>query len=262
MATQTPRRRLLTLLRRTAKSGHATSGGRSAVEESALWAAHERALGCMRGASMSSARISSSLAKERGAVDLAVDRARALGARAQEMSAAVARVVDAFERLGVVALNTGLEGARLGESAGRALLLVSDEVRAQSVRGAETARDVTASLGEAVADVQHLTTQLGFARDASEELSQEVARAGSICADGEGILVEMGERLRRTTGSDPEVVKAVAAAAEHARALVASLTALSGKVPRALLLGALRPMLDPLVRFLAEDEAEADEGST
>jgi hypothetical protein len=50
-------------------------------------------------------------------------------------------------------------------------------------------------------------------------------------------------------------VKAIAETADNARALVASLGALSGKVPRNLLLSALRPALDPLARLLADEEA-------
>ena len=41
---------------------------------------------------------------------------------------------------------------------------------------------------------------------------------------------------------------------ERARALVTSLGVLRGKVPRALVLAALRPAVDPLTRLLAEDE--------
>jgi hypothetical protein len=75
------------------------------------------------------------------------------------------------------------------------------------------------------------------------------------------VLVEMSDGLRRTTERDPETVMAVAEAAEHARALVSALGSLSGRVPRALLVSALRPMLEPLAGVLAEDEAAGDEES-
>ena len=77
-------------------------------------------------------------------MDAVADRTRALSSRAAELQAGFARVLDAFERLGLVALNAGLEGARLGEAEGRQLGLVSDEVRAQSSRGGDAARELGA----------------------------------------------------------------------------------------------------------------------
>ena len=71
----------------------------------------------------------------------------------------------------------------------------------------------------------------------------------------------MGERVKKATGSDPEAVRAIAEASERARALVASLAALSGKVPRALLLSALRPALEPLARLLARRGAGGRAGA-
>jgi hypothetical protein len=73
--------------------------------------------------------------------------------------------------------------------------------------------------------------------------------------------MDIGERVKKATGSDPETVRAVAEASERARALVASLSALSGKVPRALLVGALGPVLAPLSRLLGDEEPEEDERS-
>ena len=71
-------------------------------------------------------------------------------------------------------------------------------------------------------------------------------------------MSDLGERLRRATGSDPETARAVAQATEHARALVTALGTLSGRVPRALLTNALRPVLEPLVRSLFEEDAAED----
>jgi hypothetical protein len=68
----------------------------------------------------------------------------------------------------------------------------------------------------------------------------------------------MGERVKKTTGSDPEAVRALAEASERARALVTALASLSGKVPRALLVGALRPVLEPVARLLVEEDEGAE----
>jgi hypothetical protein len=51
-------------------------------------------------------------------------------------------------------------------------------------------------------------------------------------------------------------VRAIAEASERARALVLALGALSGKVPRALVIGALSPALESLAAFLAEGDPD------
>jgi methyl-accepting chemotaxis protein len=256
-----PKRRFLTILRRTAKSAQVTVAGRNAADENALWASHDRALDSTKVASDAAQRISADAAKQRVAVDTAADRARNVAARSQELATSLARAVDAFERLTLVALNAGLEGARLGEAQGRALLLLSEEVRGQAARGGETARESAAALTEVVAELSQVSAQMTQVRDTTGDVAQEGARVAAACADAQGALDDIGERLRKATGSDPETVKAIATTAENARALVASLTALSGKVPRNLLLSALRPVLDPLARLLTEEEPALDEES-
>ena len=260
MVRETPKRRLFKLLRRTAKSA-AIAGGAFAPDENAIWMAHQRALAVVREGAESTQRIASNIAKQRGAVEAVADRARAAAVRAQEVATSFARLSDAFDRLGLVALNAGLEGARVGESVGRALLLVSDEVRAQATRGNENARELSTTLNEIGGELSQLNVHLEQVRESSSEVSHEAARASAASAEVDRLLVEMGEGLRKTTDSDPETVMAVAEASEHARALMTSLGSLSGKVPRALLLSALRPIIDPLARILDEEAPEEGSGA-
>ncbi len=256
-----PKRRLFKLLRRAAKSAPAATG-RSAEEQSALWTAHARALSGLHEAAEAAQRISSSLAKQRASVDGAQDRSRAMTARASEIAQNAQKLADLFERLGLVALNAGLEGARMGEGIGRSLTLVSDEVRDYAARGSEGARELVTALGECVAELGHVATHIDRAREASSEATQDAARAAGVAVDGERALVEMGERMKKATGSDPETARTIASATEHARALVLALSQISGKVPRGLVVGALRPVLEPLVRLLeVDDTGEGDEAS-
>jgi methyl-accepting chemotaxis protein len=247
-------RRLFRLLRRRGRSGSPPSS-RTAAEESSLWATHERASAAVRDAGEAAQRIASHVAKQRGTVDATADRARAVAARAQDLSGSFARIVDAFARLELVALNAGLEGARLGEGPGHALGLVSDEVRAQATRGTEASRELSTSLGEIGAELVQVNASLDRARESAAEVAQEAARVGGPSADAERALSEMGDRLKKTTGSDPETARAIAEASEHARGLLGALGTLSGKVPQAVVLSALRPALEPLLRLLeGEDE--------
>jgi hypothetical protein len=121
MLRDTPKARLFKLLRRTARLGGALpSNVEGGGDANVLWSAHQRALAVAHDAMESTQRIASNVAKQRGAVEAVADRARAAGVRAEELSTSFARVVDVFERLGLVALNAGLEGRAWGRaSAGR-----------------------------------------------------------------------------------------------------------------------------------------------
>ncbi len=255
MSADPPRQRLLRLLRRTKRTARETAE-RSALDVSALWSAHERALVRARDAGAAVQRIASSAARQRAAIDAVADRMRALSSRAGEVLGGFARVVDAFERLGLVALNAGLEGARLGEVEGRQLGLVSDEVRAHSARGGEAARELGDALAQLAADLGRLDAHVATAQGVVAEVTQDSARAAGAASDTESALIDVGERVKKATGSDSETVRAVADASERARALVAALQALSGKVPRALVAATLRPALEPLAHLLAEGDAD------
>ena len=169
-------RRLFRLLRRGRTGGAAAS--RSAEDESALWSSHQRASVAVRDTGEAAQRIASHIAKQRGTVDATADRARAVSARAGDLSASFARILDAFARLELVALNAGLEGARLGEGPGQALGLVADEVRTQASRGSEASRELSTTLAEIGSELVQVNASLDRARDASAEVAQEAAKVG------------------------------------------------------------------------------------
>ncbi len=259
MSADPPKQRLLRLLRRTPKGARAV-GSRSTSDVGSLWSAHERAIVRTRDAGAAAQRIASSAARQRASIDAVADRMRALSSRAGEVHAGFARVIDSFERLALVALNAGLEGARRGETEGRQLGLVSDEVRAHSARGAEAARELGSGLSQLVAELVQLDSNVAQAQGVVAEVTQDSARALGAASDAESALADIGERVRKATGSDPETVREIAEASERVRALVSALSTLSSKVPRPLLAAALRPALEPLARLLGEDEPEQEEG--
>jgi methyl-accepting chemotaxis protein len=260
----TPKRasRLANLLRRSAKDANEKGELPAPMADGAAWAAHGTAIKRSREAAEAAQAIAAHVAKQRAAADVLHDRVHTASARAQELAAGFGRVTDAFERLGLVALNAGLEGARLGEAQGRSLLLVSDEVRNHVARGSESARELTATLNDVALDVNKLQSYVDQVRLGAQDASQEASRVAAAAGEAERALVDLGSRLQEATGSDPETAKLVAQASEHAKALVSALGALGSNAPPKLVLHALRPALAPLARLLGDSSAidGGDEG--
>jgi hypothetical protein len=252
MSNETPQRRLFRLLRRTVKDDQ----GRNYQEEHTLWLAHERAVVQTRESIDALGKLMSSLSRQRQAVEALSDRGRTLASRLEDCSKLALRDAELFERMGLVGLNAGLESARMGESVGRALAIVSEAIRAQSAQGVEGTRDLEQRLSDLRNEGAEVQVQLERVHTANGDISAEAARATTAASTAERSLSEIRERLKKATGSDPEVLKSIGEAAEHARALVGVLANLSGKVPQQLLAATLKPLLEPLLRMLVDDDAE------
>jgi methyl-accepting chemotaxis protein len=256
MQRQPPKNRFLKLLRRTGAS--TSRSARSPSEEAELWAAHERTAASVRVAAEAAARAATASAKQRTALDALSDQGRALPARLVEMDRTLTRAGEALERLSLTALNAGLEASRLGEG-GRALSLVADDVRTQTSRAQDSARGLQTAHRELAVELQSVGQRIDEARTSSAEIAADVGRAREASADADRSLTETVAKLKRATGTDPDTVRAVAEVSEHARALVAALGTLSGKVPQGLLAAALRPVVDPLLRVLEEGEGGTED---
>lgn len=227
------------------------------LEENALWRAHELAERANAEANRDIQRLRSGLGRDRAALDSIVDRGRALSRRSEEFSGASQRLIDGYERLALLALNTGLEANRIGDKAGRALGLVSEDIRSHANTGGELARGLGDSLAELTSELESLVESIEQSRVLAGELAQSAEHAEAAGAEGQRALVEIRERLKKATGSDPETMRAIAEVTEHARALVTGLGTLTGKVPERLVIAAVRPVLEPLLRLLASDEEGA-----
>jgi hypothetical protein len=258
MTGEKPKRRVFRLFRRERSpgSGGPNNPGDGVIEESALWTTHHRAAQSVRDTGEAAQRIAAHVAKQRSLVDGLTDRARGAAARTVDLGASFARLQEGFARLELVALNAGLEGARFGEGPGQALGLVAEEVRTQSTRGSQACRDLATALGEIGTELGSVHSSLERVREGSAEAAQEATRLSASSSDAERALVEMGERLKSNTGTDPETAKAINDASEHARALVAALAVVTAKAPRTLIVSALAPILEPLFRLLQEAEEQ------
>src|SRR5260370_17218010 len=110
MSADLPKQRVARLLEKVGANPGAQGG---AAQDGALWSAHERASVRTRDAGAAAQRIAATAVRQRGAIDAVADRARAMSSRAAELQAGTPRVLDVFDRPGLVALNPGLEGPPL-----------------------------------------------------------------------------------------------------------------------------------------------------
>jgi exonuclease SbcC len=260
------RRRWLDVLRRAAQregGPEASAPGEPTPIDAALWSAHGEAQRAVGDAAEKAGRVADAAARHRAALDGASERAGAMVTHAEGLTLAATRVGDALERLAVVALNAGLEGARTAEPQGKALLLLSEEIRSHVSRGAETARDLVSVVEELAAETGQIRKELEGARSAAEETGQAAESLGGALVRARQALTDAERHLKRATGIDPEMARAISLATEHARGLLSALSTLSTATQaRPLLLGALRPALVPLSRLLRELWEEGDdEGS-
>ncbi len=254
------RRRFIDVLRRTANLGQGAS--RSALEDAALWDARDRAARGALDAARLAEKVSAGATRQRAQIEGAVERSTTLGARAEAASQSTKFVIEAFDRLSIVALNAGLEGARLPENAGKPLLLLSDELRTQAALGADHARRLVGATTSLTEDATELSGRLDRLSKDWTETSGEAALLKASAQDTTQALTELEVRLRRATGLDPDLARSLSEAGDHAKGLVRALTALEARDigdDRAPVHDALVPVLTPLrklLQALSESEAE------
>jgi methyl-accepting chemotaxis protein len=230
--------------------GERDERGRSALDEALMFRAHERAQAAAQSAVSLAQGVGATAAQHKNALDAAADQVRLLVARGRDARVPTEQLRDSLERAKLVALNAGLEGARLGEPSGRALAGVADEMRALAGRALDALEQHQQMLAQVERDREKLLAQIEQAQQRARELADELLRSQAAQREAELALAEIGTSLASTSRTDPETARALTDAAEHARALVQSLTALSARGEPGLVAATLGPALRPLWRAL------------
>jgi DNA repair exonuclease SbcCD ATPase subunit len=246
----TVRERVVEALRRTL--GDDGRGVRSPLDEAALLETQQRARKACENAVRLSQGAGATAAQQKSALDAAADQARMLAARGRDIRVPAQQLEDALQRSKLIALNAGLEGARIGEPAGKALVSVADEMRALTARALEALDEHFAALGQLDRDREKLLEQIAQAQQRARDLADELLRSQASQREAETALAELGRTLEESSATDPETARALTDAAEHARQLARSLAALSARGDRGAVVGALGPALKPLFRLLRD----------
>lgn len=189
------------------------------------------------------------VARHRGELEGVAELGRRVETRLEEVAPSGRALMDVLERVKLLALNTGLEGARLGDAAGKALGGIAEEFRDLAAKGLRLTEELHTTLGllaqekarlaETVSRIQN--SQLALA----DEVRQGVENQQRIAHD----VAALGTHLAEVTGLDPSMVEHLSEIDHHARQLSELLAPLEGTATRPLLRSVLRPLTESLTRL-------------
>jgi hypothetical protein len=152
-----------------------------------------------------------------------------LALRGRDLRAGVQELRDTLERGRLSTLNAALEGARLGEVAGKALMAMTEEVRGALGRSADVLDEHAARVAELERERERLVLALGPLSDAARAVATEVSRAAERNRSQRQALSELAQELRQRLGVDPELGGLVARAVREASGLLDTLAALEAR---------------------------------
>ena len=116
---------------------------------------------------------------QRLALDRSSDELRPLATRLDDLAQETAELASTGDRIALLALNTGIEGLRVGGEVARALGGLGDEIRRLALRTALSAREIGESLRASAELTQRAMLSIEDARTALRQIADEVTRAAA-----------------------------------------------------------------------------------
>jgi methyl-accepting chemotaxis protein len=224
----------------------------SAVQGARLLAALEAAKTAATRAGSEQRTAKSGLARQRADLEAVLESAQKLAARSRDIRNSLQVLRESVDRAKLSALNAGLEGARLGEPLGKALVVMSDEQRNLLARALDALEEHGTHLAEVERDRDRCLTELSQLSEGARQTDSALARAEGQNQLACALLHELGTDFAQLFGSDPEAARAMAEAATQVRTAADSLLALSERAP--LGVEALRELLSPLLALLPANQ--------
>jgi hypothetical protein len=180
-------------------------------------------------AEQASGQAQAQAARQAAEIEGLLEGGERLALRGRDLRASVQELRDTLERGRLSTLNAALEGARLGEVAGRALMSMTEEVRSALGRSADVLDDHAARVAELERERERLVLALGPLADAARAVASEVTRAAERNRSQRDALSELAVELRQQLGVDPELGGLVARGSREASELVETLSALKAR---------------------------------
>jgi len=190
----------------------------------------------------------SGFARQRLELEAVQESARNVVSRGRDLRNTLQVLRESVDRAKLSALNAGLEGARLGESVGKALVVMSDEQRNLLARALDALDEHGALLSELERERERCVAGLSQLSDGTRQVGTAVSRAEQqsqlTCAFLDQLRADFSEMF----GTDPALAQALGDAAAQVRSAALSLRELGQRAP--LGADALRELLSPLLSLL------------
>jgi len=253
-------------LTQTAAKGLQTAPPASETDElssALLFGAHHVASKSAQQAVEQCGKANQGLQQCRSQVEACAEQSRKLEVRLRDTRSSATHLADALERIKLVALNTGLEGARLGESTGKALVSIADEVRSLASRGLEVVASHLRLVEEAELEQKKLIEASQLAQSLATELSNLLRQTQECQIDALASLDMLEKAIERASGLDATTALEVQRVAEYGLGLLSALEGLSvsrrQKIAKTMLLPAVEPLLRKLLNVAhGEDSSEPE----
>ncbi|HEX3773708.1 MAG TPA: methyl-accepting chemotaxis protein [Polyangiaceae bacterium] len=187
-------------------------------------------------------------ARQQAELDAALDAQQKLGARGRDLRNSMQLVRESLERAKLTALNAGLEGARLGEPVGKALVMMGDEVRNLLARGVDALEEHSTLLSEMDRERERATAELAELAESATKLASELNRGAEQALLTHALLGELRKDLGEVFGTDAEAARLMASSEAQVRTLTDLLLELSEHAPIGL--DTLRELLEPLLALV------------
>ncbi|HEY4103280.1 MAG TPA: methyl-accepting chemotaxis protein [Polyangiaceae bacterium] len=187
-------------------------------------------------------------ARQLAELEAALDAQQKLGTRGRDLRNSMQLVRESLERAKLTALNAGLEGARLGEPIGKALVMMGDEVRNLLARGVDALEEHATLLNEVDRERERATAELGELAEGATQLAHELNRTEDQAILTHALLGELRKDLGEVFGTDAEAARLLANSEAQVRTLADSLLELSEHAPIGV--DSLRELLEPLLALV------------
>ena len=235
----------------------ATPSSISTVQAARLLAALEATRTAASEANAQQRTANARLGRQRTELEAVQESARNLASRSRDVRNTLQVLRESVDRAKLSALNAGLEGARLGEPVGKALVVMSDEQRNLLARALDALEEHAALLAEVERERDRCLVELSQLSEGVRQTEAAFARAERESQLTEALLDQLRTDFGELLGSDPEAALAMVEAAAQVRAAAASLRELAQRAP--LGVDALRELLGPLLALIPASERERGE---
>lgn len=185
---------------------------------------------------------------QHGELDSAIESGQRLSTRGRDIRNSLNLLRESVDRAKLTALNAGLEGARLGDPVGKALVVMSDEVRQLLARGLDALEEHASLHTELDRERERHLSELGALGTRVAETHRALVRAEEQSQLGSALLDELRQDLAEIFGTDPDAARLLSEASAQVKSAANALAELAQRTP----LGApeLRQVLGPLLALL------------